>query len=182
MNLLLLYGWLRQEKPFRVYRDSVEVFWAHLMDRDSSRSQEFFFQEQVLSCHQFWGYLRVPYSVLLESLAVAGQALRAQIREAVQKADPRLISKMPPVAPAFPMLSGTLFRGPVWYDGEVVRVVSLGGRAVAEIWGDGSWVPGGDPSAPAIGRPLSPEEIKALEGSFKGTSQGFESEARLRSQ
>jgi hypothetical protein len=95
-NLLLLYGWLRQEKPFRVYQDSVEVFWTHLMDRRISKSQEFFFGGQVLSCDDFWEYLQVPYELLLESLAIAGHGLKTHIRAAIRGATPRSIRKQEP--------------------------------------------------------------------------------------
>lgn len=90
-NLLLLYGWLRQEKPFRVYQDSVEVFWTHLMDRPVSPTQQFFFGPQVLGCSKFWEYLQIPYGVLLGSLEIAGQHLKSRIQVAVRKATPRSI-------------------------------------------------------------------------------------------
>jgi hypothetical protein len=95
-NLLLLYGWLRQEKPFRVYEDSVEVFWTHLMDRPASRGQELFFRDQTLSYDQFWKFLNVPYGVLLESLAIAGQSLKRHLAAAVREATPRSIRKLEP--------------------------------------------------------------------------------------
>jgi hypothetical protein len=95
-NLLLLYGWLRQEKPFRVYQNSVQVSWTHLLDRDVSPSQEFFFGNQVLGSAEFWEYLGVPYGVLLDSLSIAGQSLKGQIRGAVREAAPRSIRKLDP--------------------------------------------------------------------------------------
>jgi len=97
-NLLLLYGWLRQEKPFRVYEDSVDVLWAHLMDRNVSFSHDYFFGNRVMRCPDFWDYVQVPYEVLLDSLAIAGQALRGQIRAAVRKATPRSIRRLNPDA------------------------------------------------------------------------------------
>jgi hypothetical protein len=57
-NLLLLYGWLRQEKPFRIYQNSVQVSWTELMHRPVSPSQQFFFGNQVLGSARFWEYLR----------------------------------------------------------------------------------------------------------------------------
>jgi len=95
-NLLLLYGWLRQEKLFRVYQNSVRVYWTELMHRPISPNQEFFFGKQVFGSAQFWEYLKVPYDVLLESLAIAGQALKEQIRDAVQEATPESIRKLNP--------------------------------------------------------------------------------------
>jgi len=95
-NLLLLYGWGRQEKPFRVYQGSVEVLWTYLMQRPASQSQEYFFGGQVLSCDDFWEYLQVPYALLLESLGIAGQGLKSRIRAAVRDATPRAIRKQDP--------------------------------------------------------------------------------------
>jgi hypothetical protein len=42
--------------------------------------------------------VQVPYEVLLDSLAIAGQALRGQIRAAVRKATPRSIRRLNPDA------------------------------------------------------------------------------------
>lgn len=95
-NLLLLYGWLRQEKPFRMSQSSFQVNWTHLMDRDPSPSQEFFFGEQVLISDEFWEYLQVPYSVLLDSLAIAGHVLKKQVRGAVREASPSSIRRQDP--------------------------------------------------------------------------------------
>ena len=95
-NLLLLYGWLRQEKPFRMYQGSVRVYWAHLMDRQISKSQEFFFGGQVLECRDFWEYLQVPYDLLLKSLEIAGQDLQKHIRDAVCNATPESIRNLAP--------------------------------------------------------------------------------------
>jgi hypothetical protein len=95
-NLLLLYGWLRQEKPFRANQNSIQVFWTRLMDRPTSPSQEFFFGNQVLGSAEFWEYLGVPYDVLLDSLAISGLALKDQIRDAVQEATPEAIRKLDP--------------------------------------------------------------------------------------
>jgi hypothetical protein len=47
-------------------------------------------------------------------------------------------------------------------DGDVVRVVSVAGKAVPEIWRNGAWVRGGDPAMTAYGRPLSASEVAAL--------------------
>jgi hypothetical protein len=95
-NLLLLYGWLRQEKPFRAYQSSIQTFWTQLIDRPISPSQEFFFGSQVLGCAEFWDYLNVPYDILLDSLAIAGQALKDQIRDAVREAAPESIRNLDP--------------------------------------------------------------------------------------
>ena len=95
-NLLLLYGWLRQEKPFRVYQNSVQVSWTELMHRPIPPSQEFFFGNQVLGSARFWEYLGVPYDILLDSLKIAGQALAEQVREAVHEATAEAIRKLDP--------------------------------------------------------------------------------------
>jgi hypothetical protein len=86
-NLLLLYGWLRQEKPFRARGDSVEVHWAHLMDRPATQSQEFFFGlDGIMKCDDFWAYLGVPYQALLDALAEAGGILKRHISRTLRKA------------------------------------------------------------------------------------------------
>jgi hypothetical protein len=85
-NLLLLYGWLRQEKPFRMRGDSVEVHWTHLMDRPVTQSQAFFFGlEGIMDYKGFWAYLGVPYQALLYSLEVAGRILKKHISQALRK-------------------------------------------------------------------------------------------------
>jgi hypothetical protein len=66
------------------------------MDRPISPSQEFFFGNQVLGTGEFWEYLGVPYEVLLDSLSIAGRALKGQIRGAVRKATPGSIRKLDP--------------------------------------------------------------------------------------
>jgi hypothetical protein len=94
-NLFLLYGWLRQEKPFRIY-DSVDVQWTHLMDRRITAGQEFYFAGQTLPSLAFWNYLGVPYQVLLEALQEAGKVLKKGVAHAIRKADPRSIRKHAP--------------------------------------------------------------------------------------
>jgi hypothetical protein len=75
-NLLLLYGWLRQEKPFRLSSDAVEVRWAHLFSRPVSPSQEWFFHEkEVMQTNEFWEFVGVPYEVVGCALKAAGQSL-----------------------------------------------------------------------------------------------------------
>jgi hypothetical protein len=59
-----------------------------LIDRPISQSQEFFFGRQVLGCGDFWDYLKVPYAILLDSLTIAVQTLKDQIRGAMFEAAP----------------------------------------------------------------------------------------------
>jgi hypothetical protein len=94
-NLFLLYGWLRQEKPFRIY-DSVEVNWTHLMDSRIGRSQIFFFAGQTLSCNEFWTYLGVLYEVVIDSLKSAGDTLKEGIVSAIRKSTPEAIRQRAP--------------------------------------------------------------------------------------
>jgi hypothetical protein len=93
-NLLLLYGWLRQEKPFRVYRDSVETYWTYLLPRGAAFTQQFFFApSETMQHNDFWAYLGVPYWVLMESLAEAGEVLRNEIGKVIRKASARSIRR-----------------------------------------------------------------------------------------
>jgi hypothetical protein len=67
-----------------------------MIDRPISQSQEFFFGRQVLGCGDFWNYLKVPYAILLDSLAIAGQTLKDQIRAAMFAAAPESIRNLDP--------------------------------------------------------------------------------------
>jgi hypothetical protein len=88
-NLLLLYGWLHQEKPFRVNPGAIEMHWADLFPRQRSSSQIFFFDEkETMDDQALWKYLHVPFEVVVESLRQAGQVLRTQISQVIRKAAP----------------------------------------------------------------------------------------------
>lgn len=85
-NLLLLYGWLRQEKPFRLADRSVEVFWAHLLPRKIAPGQVVFFDESATMPHkQFWEYVGVPFEIVRDCLEQCGSTLRMHIRETIRQ-------------------------------------------------------------------------------------------------
>jgi hypothetical protein len=67
-----------------------------MIDRPISPSQEFFFGNQVLGCADFWDYLKVPYAILLDSLIIAVQTLKDQIRAAMFEAAPESIRNLDP--------------------------------------------------------------------------------------
>lgn len=79
-NLLLLYGWLRQEKPFRMDTDAVEVYWTHLFPRKIAFAQQYFFHTaETKTDSQFWEFVGVPFEVVAESLRIAGSLLGERI-------------------------------------------------------------------------------------------------------
>lgn len=74
---------------------SVEVHWAHLMERQVAQSQGFFFgPDGIMNYRDFWSYLRVPYPALLESLAAAGEILKKHVAGAVRKGAARSIRRL----------------------------------------------------------------------------------------
>jgi len=75
-NLLLLYGWLRQEKPLRLKTDAVEVKWAHLFSRPVSPTQEWYFHSnEIMLSDEFWQFIGVPYDIVCLALQTAGESL-----------------------------------------------------------------------------------------------------------
>jgi len=79
-NMLLLYGWLRQEKPMRLKADAIEVYWAHLFPRPIAAAQDWYFHEnEIKHVHEFWEFVGVPYEVVRSALGAAGDTLGKHI-------------------------------------------------------------------------------------------------------
>src|SRR5947209_19723773 len=60
---------------------------------------------------------------------------------------------------------GSVIGAVVVHEGDVcrVRISDDGKTVVPEIWRRGRWVSGGDPAAPAIGRPIQHSDLERFE-------------------
>lgn len=85
-NLLMLYGWIRQEKPFRLDPSSVEVYWAHLFPRRIAPVQRHFFvEDETMDSKRFWEYVGIPFEIVRESLETSGRMLQQHIAKTIRQ-------------------------------------------------------------------------------------------------
>lgn len=90
VNLLRLYAYLCQEKPFRDPL-SVKVYVTELLPRDtggfdgSDHYPDYFSNETYLSSEEFWKLLGVPFSVVKDAISHVAQEFREKLITGLRK-------------------------------------------------------------------------------------------------
>jgi hypothetical protein len=90
VNLLRLYGYLCQEKPFRDPH-SVKVYVTELLPRDtgdfdgSDHYPDYFSTETYMSSEEFWNRLGVPFQAVKKAISYVAKEFREQLIGGLRK-------------------------------------------------------------------------------------------------
>jgi hypothetical protein len=90
VNVLRLYGYLCQEKPFRDPH-SVKVFVTELLPRDAGdydghdHYPDYFSTESYMSSEEFWNRLGVPFQAVKMAISDVAQEFRQQLISGLRK-------------------------------------------------------------------------------------------------